>query len=230
MLSCSSAAFSSPPVIPCQSSQHLCFNWSNLPVHAADCKGLQQICSSAVSKHCSSRNISVRPLDIDHCNLQHLDTLLDSCLHGQILTQTTKWKEEKNKKVCAALHGQTPTKHKKRKWEQERMRRCMLLGIITGSSAPKSVLWIAALSTAAMILLTYVRSFLQLTFGLSNCLKLSGFQALHPRFNNINCHVGEYPMTGTSAAEKETPGSRADKLHRGRNVVLAFTMQVALVT
>ena len=33
-------------------------------------------------------------------------------------------------------------------------------------------------------------------------------------------------MTGTSAAEKETPGSRADKLHRGRNVVLAFTMQV----
>ncbi|DBA70932.1 TPA: hypothetical protein ACH3X2_011377 [Trebouxia sp. C0005] len=36
---------------------------------------------------------------------------------------------------------------------------------------------------------------------------------------------GEYPMTGTSAAEKETPGSRADKLHRGRNVVLAFTMQ-----
>ena len=40
--------------------------------------------------------------------------------------------------------------------------------------------------------------------------------------------VGEYPMTGTSAAEKETPGSRADKLHRGRNVVLAFTMQVGL--
>ena len=42
-------------------------------------------------------------------------------------------------------------------------------------------------------------------------------------------HVaGEYPMTGTSAAEKEIPGSRADKLHRGRNVVLAFTMQVSL--
>lgn len=39
-------------------------------------------------------------------------------------------------------------------------------------------------------------------------------------------HTGEYPMTGTSAAEKEIPGSRADKLHRGRNVVLAFTMQV----
>ena len=39
--------------------------------------------------------------------------------------------------------------------------------------------------------------------------------------------AGEYPMTGTSAAEKETPGSRADKLHRGRNVVLAFTMQVS---
>ena len=34
-------------------------------------------------------------------------------------------------------------------------------------------------------------------------------------------------MTGTSAAEKEIPGSRADKLHRGRNVVMAFTMQVA---
>lgn len=34
-------------------------------------------------------------------------------------------------------------------------------------------------------------------------------------------------MTGTQAAEKETPGSRADKLHRGRNVVLAFTMQVS---
>lgn len=33
-------------------------------------------------------------------------------------------------------------------------------------------------------------------------------------------------MTGTQAAEKEAPGSRADKLHRGRNVVLAFTMQV----
>lgn len=36
---------------------------------------------------------------------------------------------------------------------------------------------------------------------------------------------GEYPMTGASAAEKEIPGSKADKLHRGRNVVLAFTMQ-----
>ena len=35
-------------------------------------------------------------------------------------------------------------------------------------------------------------------------------------------------MTGTQAAEKEIPGSRADKLHRGRNVVLAFTMQVCL--
>lgn len=39
--------------------------------------------------------------------------------------------------------------------------------------------------------------------------------------------VGEYPMTGTQAAEKEEPGSRADKLHRGRNVVLAFTMQAS---
>ena len=36
-------------------------------------------------------------------------------------------------------------------------------------------------------------------------------------------------MTGTQAAEKEEPGSRADKLHRGRNVVLAFTMQVLVL-
>ena len=33
-------------------------------------------------------------------------------------------------------------------------------------------------------------------------------------------------MTGAAAAEKEVPGSRADMLHRGRNVALAFTMQV----
>lgn len=33
-------------------------------------------------------------------------------------------------------------------------------------------------------------------------------------------------MTGSAVAEKEEPGSRADRLHRGRNVVLAFTMQV----
>ncbi len=39
--------------------------------------------------------------------------------------------------------------------------------------------------------------------------------------------VGEYPMTGAQAAEKEVPGSRADILHRGRNVTLAFTMQVS---
>ena len=37
-------------------------------------------------------------------------------------------------------------------------------------------------------------------------------------------------MTGASAAEKEIPGSKADKLHRGRNVVLAFTMQVSPFT
>ncbi|KAL3138696.1 hypothetical protein ABBQ32_006450 [Trebouxia sp. C0010 RCD-2024] len=36
---------------------------------------------------------------------------------------------------------------------------------------------------------------------------------------------GEYPMTGAQAAEKEVPGSKADMLHRGRNVALAFTMQ-----
>ena len=35
-------------------------------------------------------------------------------------------------------------------------------------------------------------------------------------------------MTGAAVAEKEVPGSRADRLHRGRNVVLAFTMQVSL--
>ena len=38
--------------------------------------------------------------------------------------------------------------------------------------------------------------------------------------------AGEYPMTGAQAAEKEIPGSKADMLHRGRNVALAFTMQV----
>lgn len=37
-------------------------------------------------------------------------------------------------------------------------------------------------------------------------------------------------MTGAQAAEKEIPGSKADMLHRGRNVALAFTMQVCLVT
>ena len=42
------------------------------------------------------------------------------------------------------------------------------------------------------------------------------------------CHAGEYPMTGAQAAEKEVPGSKADVLHRGRNVALAFTMQVSL--
>ena len=46
---------------------------------------------------------------------------------------------------------------------------------------------------------------------------------------SCRCGAGEYPMTGTQAAEKEAPGSRADKLHRGRNVVLAFTMQVRSV-
>ena len=35
-------------------------------------------------------------------------------------------------------------------------------------------------------------------------------------------------MTGAQAAEKEVPGSKADVLHRGRNVALAFTMQVSL--
>lgn len=45
-------------------------------------------------------------------------------------------------------------------------------------------------------------------------------------YTAYGCGAGEYPMTGTQAAEKEEPGSRADKLHRGRNVVLAFTMQV----
>ncbi len=35
-------------------------------------------------------------------------------------------------------------------------------------------------------------------------------------------------MTGVQAAEKEVPGSKADVLHRGRNVALAFTMQVSL--
>jgi len=39
--------------------------------------------------------------------------------------------------------------------------------------------------------------------------------------------VGEYPMTEAQAAEKEVPGSRADTLHCGRNVALAFTMQVS---
>ena len=36
-------------------------------------------------------------------------------------------------------------------------------------------------------------------------------------------------MTGAQAAEKEIPGSKADMLHRGRNVALAFTMQVGHV-
>ncbi len=35
-------------------------------------------------------------------------------------------------------------------------------------------------------------------------------------------------MTGAQAAEKEVAGSKADVLHRGRNVALAFTMQVSL--
>lgn len=43
-------------------------------------------------------------------------------------------------------------------------------------------------------------------------------------------NAGEYPMTGAQAAEKEVPGSKADMLHRGRNVALAFTMQVCFVT
>ena len=43
------------------------------------------------------------------------------------------------------------------------------------------------------------------------------------------CTTGEYPMTGAQAAEKEVPGSKADMLHRGRNVALAFTMQVCFV-
>lgn len=34
-------------------------------------------------------------------------------------------------------------------------------------------------------------------------------------------------MTEAQAAEKEVPGSRADTLHCGRNVALAFTMQVS---
>lgn len=42
-------------------------------------------------------------------------------------------------------------------------------------------------------------------------------------------HAGEYPMTGAQVAEKEVPGSKADMLHRGRNVALAFTMQVCLL-
>ena len=37
---------------------------------------------------------------------------------------------------------------------------------------------------------------------------------------------GEYPMTGTITCEVAVPGIRADKLHRGRTVVLAFLMQV----
>jgi len=36
---------------------------------------------------------------------------------------------------------------------------------------------------------------------------------------------GEYPMTGATTCEVAEPGSREDKLHRGRTVVLAFTMQ-----
>ena len=39
---------------------------------------------------------------------------------------------------------------------------------------------------------------------------------------------GEYPMTSTTALESKTVGSSSqtdDKLHRGRNVVLAFLMQ-----
>lgn len=35
-------------------------------------------------------------------------------------------------------------------------------------------------------------------------------------------------MTGAQVAEKEVPGSKADMLHRGRNVALAFTMQVCV--
>jgi hypothetical protein len=41
---------------------------------------------------------------------------------------------------------------------------------------------------------------------------------------------GEYPMTSTTALESRTRGAagqRDDKLHRGRNVVLAFLMQGA---
>lgn len=37
-------------------------------------------------------------------------------------------------------------------------------------------------------------------------------------------------MTGAQVAEKEVPGSKADMLHRGRNVALAFTMQVCLLS
>lgn len=39
---------------------------------------------------------------------------------------------------------------------------------------------------------------------------------------------GEYPMTSTTALESKAAGSKSqtdDKLHRGRNVVLAFLMQ-----
>lgn len=36
-------------------------------------------------------------------------------------------------------------------------------------------------------------------------------------------------MTGAQVAEKEVPGSKADMLHRGRNVALAFTMQVCVL-
>jgi len=36
---------------------------------------------------------------------------------------------------------------------------------------------------------------------------------------------GEYPMTGATTCEVAAPGSREDKLHRGRTVVLAFLMQ-----
>ena len=45
----------------------------------------------------------------------------------------------------------------------------------------------------------------------------------------LPANAGEYPMTGAQAAEKEVPGSKADMLHRGRNVALAFTMQVCLL-
>jgi len=39
---------------------------------------------------------------------------------------------------------------------------------------------------------------------------------------------GEYPMTSTTALESKSSGVNSqtdDKLHRGRNVVLAFLMQ-----
>lgn len=57
-----------------------------------------------------------------------------------------------------------------------------------------------------------------------------GAQLIRPRLSQFFYGIGvggEYPMTSTTAMESKVMiGSQTDdKLHRGRNVVLAFLMQ-----